>query len=143
MESAIVNVYLLWGAWRDLKKRKIKNEFLWIGGIAGFVYKSIGMAVSSDFFKEWVLALIPGVLILLLAKATREKIGFGDGWVLLILGNFLNIVEVWYILQTAVFLVMFFSLVLLCSKRAGKEYQIPFLPFLWGAHTLFWGLNYV
>ncbi len=139
----MVNIYLFWGAWQDLRTRKIGNLYLWFGGVTGLVYKCIGIIKGTEFFIDWILAMIPGLIFLLIAKVTKEKIGFGDGWVLLILSNFIHLTEVWYVLQTAVFLVMIFSLVLLCSKKVSREYQIPFLPFLWGAQTFLWGLVYV
>lgn len=142
MSSIIVNGYLIWGAWQDLRERKISNKYLWTGGIIGFIFKGISLAAGVASVQDWLLALIPGTMILILAKVTGEKIGSGDGWVLMILGSFITGSEVWKILQAATVFVMLCSVVLLCSRRVSKEYQIPFLPFLWIAHTFLWGLGY-
>lgn len=139
----IINLYLFWGGLQDLLKRKIRNSYLYLGGIGGVVYKFVSMAADISILKDWFWSLVPGMLLLLIAKVTREKIGYGDGWVVLILGNFLSITEVWYVLQMAMFIVITVSLILLCSKKVTAEYQIPFLPFLWVAHTFLWGVNYV
>lgn len=143
MVSIVVNIYLFLGAWQDLRRKKIENKYLRIGGILGLVFKGISLVRGSVTVREWCLALVPGILLLVIAKVTNEKIGYGDGLVLLILGNFFVFFEVWMILQTAIFLVMSFSFILLCSKKVSKEYQIPFLPFLWSSHILLWRLNYV
>ena len=94
MDIIIVNLYLLLGTVQDIQKRKISNCYLWIGGIIGFVFRIINLKEESYSFSEWLLALIPGVILLLLAKVTGEKIGFGDGWVVIILGNFMTILEI-------------------------------------------------
>lgn len=143
MVSIVVSVYLFWGAWQDFCRKKIENNYLCIGGILGFIFRVVSLSEGGVTVREWSSALIPGILLLIIAKATNEKIGYGDGLVFLILGNFFMISEVWMILQTAIFLVMIFSFILVCSKKVFKEYQIPFLPFLWISHMLLWGLNYV
>ena len=139
----IVDVYLFWGAWQDLRKKKVRTEYLWFGGMLGIIYRSLGMAAGFGLLRDWLLAFVPGIVMLFVAKITEEKIGYGDGWIFLILGNFLDMMELWYVLQISVLLVVFVSLVLLWSKKVTKEYQIPFLPFLWGSYTLLWGLKYV
>lgn len=138
-----VNVYLFWGAWQDLRKKKISNKYLWTGEIVGLIVRGYGLATDSISIPEWGLALVPGVVFLFLSMATKEKIGYGDGLVLMILGNFFMVSEIWNILQTAIFLEMCFAIILLCSKRVSREYQIPFLPFLWVSYTFLWGMNYV
>lgn len=139
----LLNLYLLWGAWQDLRKRKITNSYLWFGGIWGMVRIGICFVLGTVSFIEWIQALIPGVLFLLIAKMTGEKIGMGDGWVIMIIGNFLNIRKLWYVVQVAITIVFLFSIIMLCSKKKDKEYQIPFLPFLWMGHTFMWGIAYV
>lgn len=143
MDIIIVNLYLLLGTVQDIQKRKISNCYLWIGGIIGFVFRIINLKEESYSFSEWLLALIPGVILLLLAKVTGEKIGFGDGWVVIILGNFMTILEISMLLQSAVILVAIFALIFLLGRKISKEYSIPFLPFLWSAHFLLWRFGYV
>ena len=96
----------------------------------------------KTFGKGWI-AFIPGVIILVLAGITGEKIGFGDGWLVIILGNFMSIVEIIRLLQLAIILTFMFSVIILCGKKATKTYQIPFLPFLWLSHLFLWRLGYV
>ena len=91
----------------------------------------------------WLIAFIPGVVVLALAKITKEKIGMGDGWVVIILGNFMTVFEICILLQIAIVLADIFSLILLCRKRVSVSYSIPFLPFLWMSHFLLWRLGNV
>ena len=139
----IVSVYLLWGALIDLRKKTISDQYLWFGGMAGIFYSLIQMITGRVIWEERFRAYLPGLLILVIAKITGEKIGYGDGWVVLILGSFLGLFEIYVMLQFAFILAAVVSVGLLCTKKAGREYRIPFLPFLWAAYTCQWGIRYV
>ena len=92
--SSIINIYLLWGAWQDVRKQTISNRYLWLGGIIGIIYNLIKMITEGIIWRERFTAYVPGLLILVIAKVTNEKIGFGDGWVIMVLGSFLKINEI-------------------------------------------------
>jgi len=139
----IINIFLLWGTCQDLKNKKIKNTYLITGGISGIIFNIAKIGKGNYFLGQWLMALLPGLIFLFFAKMTREKIGLGDGMILLILGNFYDISEICIILQAALLFLMIVSTGLLCSKKVPVDYHIPFLPFLWIAHTLLWGLGYV
>lgn len=138
-----INLYLYWGTLQDVKERKIQNLYLKIGGMLGIIFNLVNIVIGTFSLEKRMLALVPGILFLVFAKVTQEKMGLGDGIVLLVLGNFLNVDELWNILQGALILLMIFSILLLCAKKASKDCQIPFLPFLWLSQTILWGLGYV
>lgn len=138
-----INFYLYYGALQDIKERKLLTSYLKIGGSLGIIFNLASILVGTFSLKERILALLPGIFFLIFAKVTREKIGFGDGIILLILGNFFNTDQIWYVLQGALVLLMIFSILLLCTKRASGNCQIPFLPFLWLSQTILWGMGYV
>lgn len=143
MSVIIVNLYLFLGTVQDIKNKKISNYYLWIGGIIGFIFSIIDGWEKTGKVWEWLIAFIPGVVVLTLAKITKEKIGMGDGWVVIILGNFMTVFEISIFLQIAIVLAAIFSFILLCVKRASVSCSIPFLPFLWLSHFLLWGLGNV
>ena len=143
MNVMLINLYLLWGSIQDIKKRKISNIYLWAGGIYGFSLRIIGAWNDLQAIGDWLLAAVPGALLLLVAVITKEKIGTGDGLVLLILGEFITFFELCMLLQITVILLLVFALILLGSRKYSKNYPIPFLPFLWISHLLLWGMGYV
>ena len=143
MRVIIVNLYLFLGTAQDIKNKKISSYYLWIGGIIGLFFSIIECWEEVDKVTEWLIAFIPGIVVLVLAKITKEKIGTGDGWVVIILGNFLTAFEISILLQIAIILAAVFSLILLCGKRVSVSYSIPFLPFLWLSHLLLWRLGNV
>lgn len=143
MNVILINLYLFWGSIQDIKKRKISNVYLWIGGIGGFAFKIIGFNYGLQEIGDWILTAVPGLLVLFLGKKTKEKIGLGDGLVLLVLANIMTFIEICILLQIAIFLLLIFALVLLSSRKFSKDYPIPFLPFLWLSHLLLWRIGYV
>ena len=134
---------MFWGALQDFRKRKIRTDYLWIGGIVGFVYKLTEIIKGNNNLVNWIIALFPGFIMLIIAKYTKEKIGFGDGWIFIVLGNVLTAAEIWYVLQIAIILITIFSMILILSKKVSKEYEIPFLPFLLVAYLILRGTQYV
>ena len=143
MRDMMVNVYLGLGAYQDGKTKKIKEWYLWIGGCLGIIFKIRDIFSDNFMFSDWVLCLIPGVLFLICAMVLKEKIGDGDGWILLILGNFLPPGNVWQHFYLSLFLLTIYALFLLILKKANHQTEIPYLPFLWMANSILWGMQYV
>jgi len=143
MNSIIITGYLLWGSWQDIRKRKISCNYLLFGGIGGIIAGILSFLKGNWLLSKWLVAFLPGIIILMIARITKEKIGTGDGWVLVVLANYMNLQEVCMLLQTAIILVVLFALLLICGRRVSKDYPIPFLPFLWIAYMILWRLGYV
>ena len=123
-------------------ERKISAKYIRIGKIGSLVHRITCIVLSASSLQDWLYALLPGFFFIIIARITKEKIGFGDGLVLLILGNFLSYKELLYVLQSALIFMMMFSILMLISKKADGKCKIPFLPFLWMSHTLLWRLCY-
>lgn len=78
---------------------------------------------------EEVIQWMPGTLALGLGYMSKEKIGYGDGWLLLALGMWLNLHE---LLLTMVWGILFCVVFALIS---GKR-ELPLVPFLTAAYLL-------
>ena len=79
---------------------------------------------------ELIGGCLPGGIFLLISLLTREKIGSGDGLVLLALGCGFAIEEVVGIVGGALFFAAIVAIVLLVVKKASRKTEIPFVPFL-------------
>jgi len=79
---------------------------------------------------ELIGGCLPGGIFLLISLLTREKIGSGDGLVLLALGCGFAIEEVVGIVGMALFFAAIVAIVLLVVKKASRKTEIPFVPFL-------------
>lgn len=135
-------IYLFWGMLQDVRTRTVSVLYLWSGTILGFVIvffhgKENSLTIAGLFF-----SLIPGMVFLLLGRSTREQVGYGDGWMLLILGMCLGS-RIWRLWQLALVLCVVFSAGMMLLKKLQRRSRIPFLPFLWISHLLLWGMDYV
>lgn len=86
----------------------------------------------------WTLAVgvLPGAFLVLLAYATRESIGIGDGLVTCAMGIFCGIRQTVAVLGMALLLSAVLAMVLLVLKRAGRKTELPFLPCLCSGYLL-------
>jgi leader peptidase (prepilin peptidase)/N-methyltransferase len=71
-----------------------------------------------------------GVLFFLIGKCTKEAIGYGDSWLMLLLGVYLGAMQLLQLLFIASVVAGIMSLFFLWKKRWKKTVAIPFVPFL-------------
>ena len=82
---------------------------------------------------------MPGVFFLILSFVTREKVGYGDGWMLLMIGLFAGYEDCFVILMLGLVLESVTALVLLVFRKIRREDEIPFAPFLLaGMGVIYW-----
>ena len=126
------------GAYRDLKTKKVSFSYLYIGVLIG-----IGCLVWKYQQKEFqwqylLLGCLPGLLFLGYGKCSGEKIGYGDGLILLIVGFCHFYKKIWFEWCLSLIFITFFSGFLFCFRKVSKHMRIPFLPFLWLADFILW-----
>lgn len=73
---------------------------------------------------------IIGVLFFVISKVTKEAIGYGDSWVITLLGIYLGGVKLLWLLFIASLGASAFSLFYLWKHNWKKSSSIPFVPFL-------------
>lgn len=74
--------------------------------------------------------LILGVLLYLISVITKEKIGKGDAYLIMVLGIYLGFSQVSLLLLYALTLCAILSGVLLIGKKVRREYRVAFVPFI-------------
>ncbi len=119
--------------------------FLTICSVTDILKKQIYMKVIIPFFSlglalffiksdlsviEELTGILLGVLLLILARLSSERIGYGDALMVMVSGAYLGIFLNIKLLMWALFISALFSLLLLILKKAGRYTQIPFAPFL-------------
>ncbi len=130
----IMGLYLLILAIIDMLNKSIPVYLLLAGAIpVGF---SLLPGNSETDLVQRAAGLALGLVILIAAKATKEKIGYGDGMVLVILGITLGIAQVCELLALSLFLLITYSLAMIARGRFGKNSRIAFLPFLFAGYIL-------
>lgn len=142
MKQILMNLYLLWGAIQDLKEKKISMIYLKVGVVLGLLFFMGEIQRQNISIEEVLLSFLPGILFLFVAKLSGEKIGFGDGWLFLIVACWLGMRETWALWQISLVLSSIFSFVMLIAKKYSRNYCLAFVPFVWLAHLLLWSLYY-
>ena len=132
VESVIIIIFLMFGSVWDLRKKCVPIMYLYAGGIVALGYlfaKSLFMR-NADI---WLCALCGagcGLFCLFLSYVSKEQIGYGDGWIVGIVGMLSGIKIVLAVFVTAMFGLAIFSLILLAFKKGNRKTELPFVPFL-------------
>lgn len=129
---------LISGSFYDIRKKVIPFWILAAGCVGGVV-RCIILAGETGILpalQNVLGGILPGAGLLLLGYLTEKKIGFGDGIVLGIMGILEGGKTAFLTFCIGLFLQSLFAVSLLILKRADKQTQIPFLPFLLGARIL-------
>ncbi len=128
-----LGIFLIICCITDIKFREINAKVLAFFALAGIVLFIIYRPVS--IFEEAVGLLI-GIVFIALWAVTDEKIGLGDGLMMLVTGIYLGGRENSFLIMTAMLLSAVYSLYFLVIKRAGKNMCFPFAPFILTAFVL-------
>lgn len=136
MCKLVYMLFLLLAAGWDLKMKEIPIWVFGLGmGVAALV-RGYDYQIDGRAFFSWnlVISLSVGFVLLLLAAASREAVGAGDGVFFLVSGLYLDYRDT---------LALFFSGLILCSlyclaagvagmirRKSIWSKTIPFLPFL-------------
>jgi leader peptidase (prepilin peptidase)/N-methyltransferase len=125
--------FLLFEGWQDKKRKKIFLLPVPIVAVAGMVLCFMQSPEDAVFA---LLGALPGAVVLLLAYATGEKIGYGDGFVLMGSGVLLGLRMNLLMLLFGLFLAALNSIWILIRKKGNRKTEIPFVPFLVPGLTL-------
>lgn len=137
LEEKICLVILVLMAIIDMRKRQIPENMLAVCGIIVLVYHLINHTKNAGVLLGGVGC---GILFLLVSRFTEEALGYGDSWVILILGGYCGIWKLLEILAGAFFMAGLCSIVVLGSRKIrgkrAKQYRLPFIPFLMAGYAV-------
>ncbi len=114
----------------DIRRKEI--PLLFVGtGILGVLGLDIWRIWQQDMrIWEGVLSLLPGLCFWFLAFASRQKVGYGDGFMLILLGLGAGFLRCLTALCVGLLLSAVTGIVLLVIRKAHRGSEIPFAPFL-------------
>ena len=112
---------------RDLRTKTIFIRFTVLSAVTGigFCLFDPGYPVTAC-----LTGMLPGLATCFLAFMTKETIGYGDGIVMIAMGTLIGAGNCLAAAMTAVVLSGVTAFFLLLSRRAKKQDQIAFVPFL-------------
>lgn len=111
----------------DIRKKEIPIFIIVAFGILSLI--AVAIAQKPELYSV-MYSLIPGAAMLGLSLCTKESIGYGDGFVVLVLGVLLGFVECVFVVLAGLFLSAVVGLVLLVFKKVRGKSRMPFMPFL-------------
>ncbi len=114
----------------DIRKKELPLLILIAGFFAAFGIEMWCICRGLETVSGIAESLLPGVFFLLLSFFTREKVGYGDGLLLIVLGLFLGFYRCFLILCIGLIFSSVFALILLLFCKAGKNSRLPLVPFL-------------
>lgn len=113
----------------DGMQKRVPLVVVWIGILTAVCMRAGGVMGEVTFLSA-ALSLLPGAMLFVLAFATREKVGYGDAWVLLMIGFFLDPFRCFFILLAGLLSESAVALILLVFRKIRRDKEIPFCPFL-------------
>lgn len=109
--------------------KQIPLAVVWLGMLTAICFQIYG-AMGETGIIAAAVSLIPGAAFFLLSFFSREKVGYGDGWVLLMIGLFLGLYRCFLILLAGLVMESAVAIVLLAFRKMQRDKEIPFSPFL-------------
>ncbi len=120
MSRLWVLAHLLLLSVEDIKERKLCLMVILELGVTG-LFHSVCTKVAP--------ALLPGFFLLLLGRTSGEKIGYGDGYLVLALGMWMTGSEIWRMIACG-------ALLCVASAACLEKQELPFVPFLTAAYLM-------
>lgn len=127
IEDMIVAVILIAAGYKDWKTKQISLRLLLLLGIAAVVLRIV---VVEDTIALTLGGVAIGILFLGVSKVTGEAIGYGDSWLIILLGIYLGGKKLLGVVLGACICASIFSLLSCLRKGWNRKYAIPFVPFL-------------
>ncbi len=109
--------------------RQIPLIVVWLGMLTAVCLQIYGVMGETEL-SVMAASLTPGAGFFLLSFFSGEKVGYGDGWVLLMIGLFLGAYRCFLILLIGLLAESVVAIVLLACRRIQRDREIPFSPFL-------------
>lgn len=130
-------VHLCILVWCSVEDWKQKTVALWKIGIYGFLV--LGMFAGELFFQSGnryeklvvaFMGCIPAIFFFGLSKASEEAVGYGDCWIILLMGISVGFWDIMGILGIALLGIFLWAVFTFRWRKNKKNREIPFLPFL-------------
>lgn len=131
LQNIVLLVILGMFAYQDYRKRKVSLFFLLASAICGIMFE---LCLRLHTIGDVVSGMGIGAALLIVAVISRERVGIGDGLIMVVTGMFLGFAGNLKLFLTSLLLIGTAALILLILKRKEKNDQIPFGPFLFGGY---------
>lgn len=132
ISEGVVLLFLLAASVMDVKTRRISSRLL-IGMSAAIL--CLCFQQQRQNIVSVIGGLFIGIVFCFISKFTEEAIGYGDSWIITLLGLHLGAGKLVALVMAAFFLAGIFSLGRMLRRRWSRICSIPFVPFLTAAYV--------
>ncbi len=131
-QEAVFFLVLTLLAYQDYREKKVNLIIILISGVAA----AAAQAIAGQYTAGNLIAGIGvGAAVCLLSAVTKGKVGMGDGLVIVLGGVFLGFEQNFMLCMAALYLAGAAALFLFFMKKRGRNYRMPFVPFVWTAYV--------
>ena len=127
IEHGLVAVLLGIIAYRDLRTKQISCLSLVLMAVLVLVLRRIFV---EDSMWSTLGGVAVGISFFFISKYSRESVGYGDSWLILLLGIFLGGKMIMELVFVASFLAALYSIGYGFIRGWNRKNTIPFIPFL-------------
>ncbi len=127
----IIMIFLVVAGVIDWKTRQIPLVLLIKMGLCVLLFRLLFVDIA---LKATIGGIIIGILFFVMAKVTKEAIGYGDCWIILMLGFYCGGFEIIQIVLLASLGTAIVSIVYCMRNGWERKYEIPFVPFMAAAY---------
>lgn len=113
----------------DGVRKEIPLAVVWIGIMIAILLRIRG-DLGEGTWQAVLLSVLPGAVFWALSMLTREKVGYGDGWMLVMIGLFTGLGRCFMILLAGLMIESILILALLAVRKISTDRTVPFAPFL-------------
>lgn len=114
----------------DIRKKEIPIHLILIGLISSFGVIMWQIFEGTVSVTGVGVSFLPGLFFLLISFFTKEKIGYGDGLILIISGLILGFYQCFLGLCISLICSSVFALLLLVLHKVKRDSKLAFVPFL-------------
>ena len=133
ISKVLLLLFLGGAAILDYRKRELPVIYIGIGFCIGLTLR---LVIGTPTVFELLLGCLIGAVFLLVARISREAIGYGDGLMIIATGASLGVIDNVLLMLCALVLAALFSIGLLIVKKYKRKDEIPFIPFLLGGYVV-------
>lgn len=131
ISDRLILVFLILCSVSDIRTKKIPTFLLILMSVVT-VMLCVTLSGQNFWNRFWGVGV--GVVFWVISRCTGEAVGYGDSWILLLLGGYLGVRIILELVMSAFFLAGIFSLMGIVFGKWGKKVSIPFVPFLTAAY---------
>lgn len=124
----------------DIKRKKIPVYMLIILAAAGIISN---FTVGEFDIEKRIIAMLPGMILLIVSMITKQQIGYVDGMIILIMGLYIDIDDILSIVLSSFLLSSIAAIILMTVFKKKKNFEMAFSPFLLIGYGLVKGVYFI